>query len=152
MATQLLAEVALQHPTRAAIVACVEAAPGLGFRELGRRIGVAPGTLRHHLSVLARSNLVRLESIGARLAVVPAGERRSPAVVACLNEPALAVLRDFVARHGRVHQRQIMAAVPAPRSTTQNRLQRLTSLQALFSERVGRRIYYQATPVSSPAA
>lgn len=147
MAARLSPGVAVRHPTRAAILEVVQAAPGHGFCELARKLGIAPGTLRHHLSVLTRSDLVRLESVGARLAILPAGERRSPAAVALLRDPELAALRDFVACHGRVHQRQISTAFPAPRTTTHHRLRRLTEVCALRAQRQGRVLFYEAAHV-----
>jgi DNA-binding transcriptional ArsR family regulator len=144
MAARLAVEAALQHPTRAAIVEAVQAAPGQGFRELGRRIGAAPGTLRHHLSVLSRSQVVREVSVGSRLVILPANDRRDPAMVALLVDPDLVALRDFVAGRGRVYQRQVMAEFPGPRSTIQNRLHRLVAAGALRSHRQGRIVFYEA--------
>lgn len=146
MAARLQAEAALQHPMRAAIAQAVQAAPGQGFCELGRRLGVAQGTLRHHLSMLARSGVLRLVPIGSRLAILPVGERRSPAVMALLCDPDLVALRDFVARHGRVCQRQVIAAFPAPRATTGHRLRRLTEAAALRVQRQGRWLFYEVNP------
>lgn len=152
MPSRIAPEAATRHPTRAAILRAVQSAPGHGFRELGRQLCIPPGTLQHHLAVLARCRLVRLESVGSRLVILPAGERRSPALVALLREPTLAAMRDFVASRGRVHQRQIHAEFPAPRSTIGNRLKRLTDAAALRAQRQGRFMFYEAIPESKPEA
>jgi DNA-binding transcriptional ArsR family regulator len=147
MALRMSPEAALHHPLRAAILQVVRETPGQNFLALGRRLGVAPGTLRHHLAVLTRTGLLRLEPVGSRLAILPADERRSPAVVALLCDPDLAALRDFVASRGRVYQRQIIQAFPAPRSTTNNRLKRLAAGCALRVQRQGRCLFYEAAKV-----
>src|ERR1041385_7547445 len=45
-------------PARLRIRAVVEESPGLGFRELVRRLDVASGTVAHHVRVLVRRGLV----------------------------------------------------------------------------------------------
>lgn len=132
----------LRHPLRAAILEAVQAEPGQSLSELRRRLCLAPGTLHHHVTVLVRGKLLRLIGVGKCVAVLPAAERRCPRVLAVLRKPNMAALRDFVASRGRVHQRQIREAFPAPRSTTQYRLQRLVEAQALRAQREGRCVVY----------
>ncbi len=48
----------LDHPTRAALFARVEAEPGIHFRALMRAVGKGQGTVRHHLEVLVAGGLL----------------------------------------------------------------------------------------------
>jgi predicted transcriptional regulator len=49
----------LEHPVRSRIHDAVQAEPGIHYQELSRRVGVAQGTLRHHLAALERGGVLR---------------------------------------------------------------------------------------------
>lgn len=56
----------LTHPNRRRIVEHLEAVPGDHFRSIVRSLRLSRGTVRHHLLVLKRGNLVRSERIAGK--------------------------------------------------------------------------------------
>src|SRR3989344_3157639 len=54
-------EEALQLEVRKKIYNTVKRNPGLHFRELQRRVGIATGALQYHLDYLAKKHLVKTE-------------------------------------------------------------------------------------------
>ncbi len=55
---------ALNLGTRNKIYQIIEASPGLHFRELQRRSGMAVGAMQYHLDTLAKNHLIRVEKQG----------------------------------------------------------------------------------------
>jgi predicted transcriptional regulator len=60
---------ALASPIRLMILAELHESPGLAVLELAQRVGVAQGTISHHLRILHEAALVRMEPMAARRAV-----------------------------------------------------------------------------------
>ena len=65
---------ALDHPTRARILAHLEAIPGDHFRSIVRSIRVSVGETRHHLNVLMRRGRVREQRVEGRCRYYVNGE------------------------------------------------------------------------------
>ncbi|MBI4162132.1 MAG: winged helix-turn-helix transcriptional regulator [Candidatus Aenigmarchaeota archaeon] len=61
----------LQLETRKRIYDCIVASPGLHFREIQRRVGIATGSIDYHLHYLHRHGLVRTENIGKYVRYYP---------------------------------------------------------------------------------
>ncbi|HIH09443.1 MAG TPA: winged helix-turn-helix transcriptional regulator [Candidatus Diapherotrites archaeon] len=57
-------ELALRLEVRKKIYLKIKANPGLHFRELQRRVGIATGALQYHLEYLAKRHLIRAEKDG----------------------------------------------------------------------------------------
>lgn len=64
----------LDHPTRRALAAYVRAQPGVGYEEARLRLGLAAGTFDHHLHVLVRHGLARVEMAFGRARIFAAPE------------------------------------------------------------------------------
>lgn len=133
---------ALRHPRRSRIQALVAARPASTFRQLVRCSGIPAGTLRHHLSILSRTGLVRVERDGVRLRHFPAGLDARARLAATLERQGLAEVYGFVAVHGPVSQHVVLDGLGGPRSTTQHRLKRLVRFGVLSERPQGRRRLY----------
>lgn len=132
--TRMTKEQAMDHPNRRKLYDAIQADPGIGFREVARRAGLAAGTARHHLNVLARHGLVQEERHRFTQRFFPASARLDPAAVArgvLLREPQLARLHAVVAANAWITQSDLIGLMGREegwtRSTTQHRLSRLVS-------------------------
>lgn len=132
--TRMTKENAMDHPNRRKLYDAIQADPGIGFREVARRAGLAAGTARHHLNVLCRHGLVQEERHRFTQRFFPASIRLDPVVVArgvLLREPQLARLHAVVEANAWITQSDLIdlmaREVGWTRSTTQHRLARLVS-------------------------
>lgn len=128
--TRLSKEQALEHPRRRAIFEHIQRNPGTSFRETARIVGMAAGTVRHHLNVLQRSGMVVERPHGATVRFFENhGKHDADWVeVVMLREPALKLLFDWLKQSPQSPQTAILEAMEVhgwSRSTTQHRLSRL---------------------------
>jgi len=140
--TRLGGPEALEQPNRRALHALIVADPGINFRELSRRSGIAAGTVRHHLTMLARAGLVVEKGFGATRRFFPVGRADGAwEHVVLMREPGLRELHGWIEAHGGAAQSAILDAMAAQgwsRSTTQHRLQRLAESGSLHVRWQGR--------------
>ena len=120
----------LNHPRRRLLLDFVLGDPGAGFLELARRTRIAPGTLRHHLSVLARSGWIVERRNGCTLRFFgnDGGHDDSWTHCVLMREPALAALHAWLEANPASPQGSVVQAMARQgwsRSTTQHRLGRL---------------------------
>jgi DNA-binding transcriptional ArsR family regulator len=142
--TRILAESALEHPNRAALYAMVRQEPGIGFRELVARVGMASGTAHHHLAVLQRGGILRSERVGGGVAFLFAGDLRNAAHLSVLREPGMTQLYDLIRSRGRICQGAVLEVSSQwPKSTVQHRLQRLVAAGLVRSTWQGRFRFYE---------
>lgn len=143
-------QLVLRHPTRAAILLLLHEHPGLCFRQLVRRTGVASGTLAHHLSVLRRNGQVWSAPLGPRILHFSA-PKPDPLIVRRmvvdhvlpeLDQRLLTLLRT----EGPCRQVALLDRfAPEPRSNVQHHLYRLRSQGFVRESRQGRCVLYEAT-------
>jgi DNA-binding transcriptional ArsR family regulator len=140
----------LAVPNRRRVHQAVAADPGAGFLELVRACGLGAGTVRHHLTVLAKHGLVAERRHGARTAFFEAracGDAWRGVVA--LRDPSLRLLHAAVAAAPGGSQSafvQAMARHGWTRTTTQHRLARLERHGLLRSGRGLRAKLYWASP------
>lgn len=132
---------------RVRVLRAVEASPGLGFRELARRTGIAAGTLAHHMAVLQRAGSVWTMRHGSRVLHFPAPRLDAPAPVRdALEEHVLDALdRDLLAwlREAPRVQKAVLARFAGhARATVQHRLARLVQWGFLTVQSRGRFLFY----------
>lgn len=120
----------LENPRRQRVMDAIQAHPGIHERALARLTGQAPGTVRHHVAVLAQQGLVARVRDGkvVRLHDARPGPPGDPAAAALL-EPALRRLDAWRREHpGASAAEAVRHAVGAwgwSRSTAYHRLARL---------------------------
>ncbi|MHB1262216.1 MAG: winged helix-turn-helix transcriptional regulator [Thermoplasmatota archaeon] len=154
---RLMIDGVVMHPRRLNLLAFVQGNPGASFREIARRTGIAPGTARHHLTVLVRSGLILERSQGntQRFFAGDAQHEDSWNTVALLRDSALACLLGWLAANPGAPQRQVIEAMQGngwSRSTTQHRLKRLAIGGAASVKMQGRLRLYSANPAPSTSS
>lgn len=143
---------------RQRILAVLDEHPGLCFRTLLRRTGLAAGILRHHVAVMERRGQLVVATCGQRVLhfteeTPPTPERIHEAMLQELG-PDWQTLYDHVTRHPGQRQGTILDAFPdQSRSTVQHRLWRLVELDILRVRPVGLHgiAYEPASPASEAA-
>ncbi len=154
--TRLPADEALKHPRRRALAEYVKEHPGATFRELVRSVDIPAGTCRHHLSVLARSEVLTEHRHKSTVRFFENHGKfdQTWESVVMLREAELADLHGFVEENPGLMQKQIldhaMQTWQWSRSTTQHRLQRLVDGGLLSIHEVGRRKCYHLAQESGP--
>lgn len=133
----------LEHPSRKRLTDLVIANPGVCFRELARQAGLAAGTCRHHLTKLVLGGVVVESRVGCRQVFQPAALTEDPVRLKVLREEGMREVVAFVATQGRVCQREVLEALPWPRSTTQHRLSRLALAGVVSIREQGRLKFYE---------
>jgi predicted transcriptional regulator len=128
--TRLTKEQALEHPRRRRIFEYIQENPGANFREVARRTGIAAGTVRHHLNVLARSDIIVEHQHGStvRLFENLSKFQSNWADHVLLREPSLGELYDWLKANPGAPQKAVLEGMEPQgwsRSTTQHRLSRL---------------------------
>jgi DNA-binding transcriptional ArsR family regulator len=143
-------ESVLLHPARREILFLLHAHPGLCFRELVKRTGLASGTLAHHLSILRRCGQVWSMPLGCRILQFASPKpdehylRRFVAdnVLPELDQRVLTLLRT----EGPSRQVAILDRLDSePRSNVQHHLYRLCREGFVRQTRQGRSVVYEAT-------
>jgi DNA-binding transcriptional ArsR family regulator len=144
----------LLHPRRRRIYEYILVNPGANFRTLVRDIGIASGTVRHHLTILHRMGLIEERAHGATRRFFENHGRFEGkwTRVVLLREPNLRQLHEFLVKRNHWHQKEVLEAMQElhgwSRSTTQHRLARLVEgglLQCRFEGR-----YKAYIPMEAP--
>lgn len=130
--TRLSKEQALEHPRRKQIFDYIQHNPGANFREIARNTGIAAGTVRHHLNVMTRSDIVVEHQHGSTVRLFEnLGRFQSDANWAdhvLLREPPLGQLYAWLKANPGAPQKAVLEGMEPQgwsRSTTQHRLARL---------------------------
>jgi predicted transcriptional regulator len=128
--TRLSKSEALEHPRRKTIFEYIQLYPGANFREIARGTGIAAGTVRHHLNVLERSELVVEHSHGSTVRLFENHGKfdHNWSDLVLLREPPLAKVHAWLKEHPDSPQKAVLEAMDRDgwsRSTTQHRLARL---------------------------
>lgn len=108
----------LDHPARAQIVEAVKAEPGIHFQELHRRLGIARGTLSHHLRKLEVEGLLRARVASGRSCYfAPDVGRVAAAEAAVLQSPGTRKVYDVLRVDPRAETKRIAQEVGMATST-----------------------------------
>jgi predicted transcriptional regulator len=124
---------ALASEARARLLALIRENPGICLSDVAERMGVARNTIRHHLRVLERVQLVRVAkegnlqvfyAVGSQALQAPAWLRR--------NETCLAILRAVAQSATGLAREEVHKLLPEVPDRTRNyHLKRLLSVGAL---------------------
>lgn len=127
---------ALRSETRARVLEAIKAEPGLSAREIGERTGLSRNGATHHVKILQRMGLVRVERRHRRAFVFPLGVERQveSTVVARLieNDPLVdLLLREPGLTRAQIHER----LKHMPHRTRNHKLRRLLEMGAIVCRR-----------------
>ncbi|MDD5148165.1 MAG: metalloregulator ArsR/SmtB family transcription factor, partial [Candidatus ainarchaeum sp.] len=137
---------ALFLDTRQRIYNLIEQNPGLHFREIQRRTGLAVGSLQYHLDYLAKKHIVRIEKRGkfTRYYSVQGHQLgESQQTMSLLRQESLRKIMIFLLTKRRANNTRIAEALGLSPSTISWHLEKLVSAGLLEKKRKGRKIYYK---------
>ncbi|MBI2078569.1 MAG: helix-turn-helix domain-containing protein [Euryarchaeota archaeon] len=138
--TRLARSKALDHQTRDRVVEFVGLNPGSRFADIRRQLGLAHGTLIHHLRVLETQRLLKVQRDGVRCRVYPQGTPLPPVPFAHRDqERILEILRSAPG----TTQQELARRLGVPRKNAAYHLGVLEQRGEILSEREARwRKYY----------
>lgn len=135
----------LEHEGRAGVFEVIEGSPGIYLTAVSERTDVPLSTLRHHVRVLERENLIAGATVRGRRRFYPAN-RDDVELAAALNDEATAPIIDALARLGPTSVSALADAVERDVSTVTHHLQRLEEGGLVQRTREGREIANRLAP------
>lgn len=136
---RILPKRALDHPSRAAIVAHVQAAPGVRTCDVAKALGLAAETMNHHVRTLEDFGLLEQRAYGGRrcLFLVGQADRHEKPLLAAAAGPSARVLQAVHANPG-VTQTALAEQLGLAISTVKWHLDRLAEVGAVTVQHEGR--------------
>lgn len=143
----------LDHPVRSEILDALRDRPGIHRAALADELGLAEGTVRHHLGKLVQGGLVTASDAHGFVCYFPRGEvdlsmRR--ALPALTSVSARRVLHALMEAPGRSNKELAEATGLSP-STVHHHVQRLREAGLVEARREGRRVALSPTEVAERA-
>lgn len=141
-------EDALALGVRRQIYTTVENSPGLHFRELQRRTGIAVGSLQYHLGYLEKKQLIRTERNGKFVRYFSLRGRQlgeQSADMALLRQGSIRRIVLFLMTHKRANNAAISKAVGLSPPTTSWHLNKLLTAGMVEKKRRGRKSFFYLT-------
>jgi len=138
-------EKALQLTARRTVYDAIKSNPGLHFRELQRRTGMAVGSLQYHLDVLQRVHLVKATRKGKFLRFFPViGEQtdEEKKTLSLLRNESVRKIVLLLLSKPHANNRQIAAFLELSPSTVSFHLQKLEESALVEKKKKGRKIFY----------
>lgn len=135
----------LAHEARASVFEVVEASPGVYLSKVSEETGLALSTVRHHLRVLDRENLVMGVKVRGKRRFYPAYSEQVE-LTAALNDEATASVLDALARLGPSSVSELATVIGRDPSTVTHHLQRLAEDDIVVREREGRTVVNRLSP------
>lgn len=129
----------LEHEDRETVFETIDDSPGVYLSELSEQTGVSLSTLRHHVRVLERENLIAAARVRGRRRFYPA-HTEDVELAAAMNDEATAPIVDALARLGAVTVSDLADVDGRDASTVTHHLQRLEEDGLVEREREGRAI------------
>lgn len=136
----------LHLPNRRRVFDAITARPGAHVRWLSRHLGLALGTVEHHVRQLERHGLIFSHQAGRRRTYYATGQvdiQEAPLWHA-LRKPLWATLLRGLLRHEACAVTELAAAVGLPRTTASYHLRRMQEQGLVQRFRVGRESLYVA--------
>lgn len=136
---------ALELPTRKRLYREINKAPGIHFRELKRRTGLAIGALQYHSDVLTRVHLVKVQKRGKFIRYFPViGEHTESEKItlSLLREESVRKIILFLIQKKRATNRQLAKFLELAPSTVSFHMQKLLKSGLVEKKRTPRRTYF----------
>ncbi|MBI4210871.1 MAG: winged helix-turn-helix transcriptional regulator [Candidatus Diapherotrites archaeon] len=137
-------EQALQLDVRKKLYNTISRNPGLHFRELQRRVGIATGALQYHLDYLAKKHLVRAEKETKFMRYyLVRQDFRETDLMSLLRQESMRKIIVFLMQRRFANNNAISAGVSLSPSTTSWHLDKLSESGYIERWRRGKRTYYK---------
>ena len=136
---------ALELPTRKKLYSEVNKAPGIHFRELKRRTGLAIGALQYHLDVLQKASLVRAQKRGKFVRYFPVIGEHSESeklTLGLLREESVRKIVLLLIEKKRATNRQLSRFLELAPSTVSFHMQKLLKSGLVEKRRTPKRTYF----------
>ena len=138
-------EQALELPTRKKLYREINRAPGIHFRELKRRTGLAIGALQYHLDVLEKARLIKAQKSGKFTRFFPLIGEHSESektTLSLLREESVRGIVLFLIDKKRSTNRQIARFLELAPSTVSFHMQKLLKAGLVEKKRTPKRTYF----------
>ncbi len=143
----------LEHPTRASIVAAVDAQPAIHQNALREKLGVSNSVMDHHLRILVANDILIRRKQAGRACYFPASTGRQDLdSLPWLKSPGARKVLAAVAQHPGRSGRDLAAATDLDPATVSHHVKRLRGAGLVDTRRVGRAIAVYATTSGSRVA
>lgn len=131
----------------------IKASPGLHFRELQRRVGLATGSLQYHLDYLAKRHLVKVvkEKKFTRFYLIREGFEQEKEM-GVLRQESMRKIVLLLLKKKRANNTSISKAIALSPSTTSWHLQKMLEQGIIEKKRRGRQSYYTLVAPEKAAA
>lgn len=140
----------LEHPTRSSTLDLVRRNPACSTRDLAVISELNEGTLRYHLSVLARSGIIRSTKWGRdRVWCEMASASLDVGGIAALRAPIRKTLLSVICGQPGLTQGQLARALQRSKATTHYHLGELKGAGLVASTRDGLRVRYYPGPAAA---
>ncbi|MBI2076248.1 MAG: winged helix-turn-helix transcriptional regulator [Candidatus Aenigmarchaeota archaeon] len=130
---------------RKRIYDCIASSPGLHFREIQRRLGLATGSVDYHLHFLHRQGLIREERVGKFVryyAYTKTFEQEEKDVLALLRQNRIRHILVYLLEKKRANALDIANSLGISPSTLSWYLKQLTEKGVIAQKKKGRFRYY----------
>ncbi len=137
-------EGALQLDIRKKIYGTIKKNPGLHFRELQRRVGIATGALQYHLDFLQKKHLLKTERETKFLRYyLVRQEFGEMDLMAVLRQESMRRIVVFLMQRRFANNSAISREISLSPSTTSWHLEKLVEANVLEKSRRGRKTYFK---------
>ncbi|WP_255151378.1 winged helix-turn-helix transcriptional regulator [Halorarius halobius] len=140
----------LEHDARADVYEVVDETPGAYLSEVAERADLPLSTVRHHVRVLEREDLVSGAKVRGKRRFYPA-YTQGVELAAALEEDATAAVIDAIARFGAASVSDIADELGRDPSTVSHHLSRLAEDGIVVREREGRAVMNKLAPEARTA-
>src|SRR3989338_6858376 len=132
----------LSLESRQKIYDLLSSSPGLHFREIQRRTGLATGSLQYHLDYLAKKHLIRQvkEKKFSRFYLVRESFEQEKEMSALRQESTRKIMLLLLQKKRGASNKQISKAIELSPSTTSWHLEKLLSKGIVIKKRSGRKM------------
>lgn len=136
-------EEALKLEVRRRIYVTIQQNPGLHFREIQRRVGIATGALQYHLDYLVKKHLVRAEQDAKFLRYYLIREEfTETTLMNLLRQESMRKIIVFLMQRRFANNATISGMVGLSPSTTSWHIEKLFEAGLIDKKKRGRKIYY----------
>ncbi|MCR4335493.1 MAG: winged helix-turn-helix transcriptional regulator [archaeon] len=139
-------EQALKLDVRKKIYNTIKKNPGLHFREIQRRVGIATGALQYHLDYLVKKHLVKTERETKFLRYYSVRQEfEETSLMALLRQDSMRKIIVFLMQRRFANNQTISKQVNLSPSTTSWHLEKLVESSVVAKDRRGRKTYFKLT-------
>ena len=136
---------ALELPTRKKLYSEIKKAPGIHFRELKRRTGLAIGALQYHLDVLVKARIIKAQKRGKFIryfSVVGEHSESEKLTLGLLREESVRKIVLLLIEKKRATNSQLSRFLELAPSTVSFHMQKLLKAGLVEKKRTPKRTYF----------